>query len=1133
MQGHNDTDDTFFVASSSDSSSEVHHDDVDGGAKTMSSHRGAPLRPDYSPFRATPSMEDILYALPPPPTQRRPNIMPIPVDISDSSERGDAEPTAISGSPALQHFAGGSPVAMPAFRVAPSPRPLVDLRGMTSAEVREELEKTFVANEAANARFRRAEATLKDTPGSTVEHDRCRRLVNVCNWGAANGEESPLDVLLPSCLVPMEPSSAANATTSQRTLRKHQIEGIRFMWSLLVEGPVGLVPAVGCILAHTMGLGKTAQVVVFLHVFMAAFSQPAERRGAAAPLLGLASSPTPPKPRVLIVVPKSTQPGWMREFQLWASCFPPGHQLTPRAIEENTKGSQRLTLFYDWRRRGGILVIGYEALVRLMQLVEEDNLLKLTSSSENAQQRQPLNGSSSSSRDAHYAELRERRVDEGAMAYGGPADPFTELVVCDEAHRLKSVHLRIVRALRGLHPLRRLLLTGTPLQNHLQEYWAMMDFGVHKYFSQKRFREYFIQPIEASVTTAASQREVDAARKKTFTLISEVRHFVQRVDSTPLKAELPPLHEYIVVVPLSPLQTELYLRFIRLVQREGGQRFQFLPAVSYSGKIAAHPQLLYNLRETEQHPSSRTAAPANRGRGGGIGNSAEKLPPQRRPVAAAPSAVSIDPTASNGGSQKVIHEAEEGGDGDEAEEDDTSNEGEEEDPVSFASHYSLSKIYPTITYSDLFVPPAADYQPCIEDGTKLYVALKLIEAAVRQGEKVLFFSLSTQLLSFFETLIAEANKTWVKGGHLKQPLRYCRLDGSHTAAQRSAMLEDFDREEGPDLFLLSMKAGGVGITITAATRVILVDTSFNPADDQQAIGRAYRYGQTRPVYVYRLLCHSTLEYSIFIQKLAKEWLFKTVVEESSIKRDGLAGMRLRELFTLLDKAAKVLVRGPSITAVQHQSTTEVMEEDTLLQHAKDHLLYAQRYELFLEQDQTDQYGDEEEAFYQHYRRHRPFDTSEDDGPEQRAAEMERRRRQRTEESGQLQLQAKTLTSMVDEIIRSRSSTDPHLARLLSAMGLQVNRQTGTVHQTSSTPHSSVVGSPVSHVSASKPSAPPSIPANRPAVVLLLDSDDEGDGVVPQSNADQIAASLAQQPYAAFQPGSTRGNAVEVDSQESP
>lgn len=89
-------------------------------------------------------------------------------------------------------------------------------------------------------------------------------------------------------------------------------------------------------------------------------------------------------------------------------------------------------------------------------------------------------------------------------------------------------------------------------------------------------------------------------------------------------------------------------------------------------------------------------------------------------------------------------------------------------------------------------------------------------------------------------------------------IRHCRLDGSHTSAQRASTLSAFNKSTGPDLFLLSMKAGGLGITITSATRIILVDTSFNPADDQQAIGRAFRYGQLRPVFVYRLLCLHTL-----------------------------------------------------------------------------------------------------------------------------------------------------------------------------------------------------------------------------------------------------------------------------------
>jgi hypothetical protein len=534
----------------------------------------------------------------------------------------------------------------------------------------------------------------------------------------------------------------------------------------------------------------------------------------------------------------------------------------------------------------------------------------------------------------------------------------------------------------------------------------------------------------------------------------------------------------------------------------------------------------------------------------------------------------------------------------------------QEDEFARVTQQSFSSLCPTpLTYEELCIPPSPAYVPRLEEGVKLYAAMKLIAAAMAQNEKVLLFSLSTQLLTFFEFMVAKVNVEWCKKPSvpaaataaaadtasstplLHRPIRYCRLDGSHTAAQRAAMLDDFDRADGPDLFLLSMKAGGVGVTITAATRVILVDTSFNPADDQQAIGRAYRYGQTRPVFVYRMMCYPTLEYSIFVQKLAKEWLFKTVVEESSVKRDGLSGMHLKELFSLLTRAAKVLEKSPAATCAQVATTADVLRDDPLLGVVRDDLLYAQRYEMFLEQDSNDQYGAAEEEFYKDYCRNRLFDTADDDGDaeQQRAAALQQRRQQRMDEAVQLQAQSKTLTSMVDDLIRSRAGTDPHLARLLSAMGLRVDAASGEVHTTrrpASAPassFSSLTSAPSEHFAPSPvvllggevqpkaaqqslmryppmassggeapPSRSPHAHSSRQTAVLLLDSDGEieeeseanttADRERPQqqqqrdvrtvSTADRIGASLSRQPYARYRPGGSPSRAVEIDSDAS-
>ena len=89
-------------------------------------------------------------------------------------------------------------------------------------------------------------------------------------------------------------------------------------------------------------------------------------------------------------------------------------------------------------------------------------------------------------------------------------------------------------------------------------------------------------------------------------------------------------------------------------------------------------------------------------------------------------------------------------------------------------------------------------------------------------------------------------------------ISYQYLDGSTPAAERSRRVAAFQAGEG-DLFLISLKAGGFGLNLTAADFVVITDPWWNPAAEDQAMGRAHRIGQLRPVTVYRLVNKGTVE----------------------------------------------------------------------------------------------------------------------------------------------------------------------------------------------------------------------------------------------------------------------------------
>ena len=92
---------------------------------------------------------------------------------------------------------------------------------------------------------------------------------------------------------------------------------------------------------------------------------------------------------------------------------------------------------------------------------------------------------------------------------------------------------------------------------------------------------------------------------------------------------------------------------------------------------------------------------------------------------------------------------------------------------------------------------------------------------------------------------------------------YCRLDGSTELADRETYIEDFSRE-GSDkrIFIISTRAGGLGINLVSANHVVLYDSDYNPQVDLQAMDRAYRIGQKKKVYVYRLVTKDTVEEKI-------------------------------------------------------------------------------------------------------------------------------------------------------------------------------------------------------------------------------------------------------------------------------
>ncbi|KAH9706878.1 protein CHROMATIN REMODELING 20 [Citrus sinensis] len=206
-------------------------------------------------------------------------------------------------------------------------------------------------------------------------------------------------------------------------LKAHQVVGIRFMWENIIQsirkvksGDKGL----GCILAHTMGLGKTFQVIAFLYTAMRSVD------------LGLRTA--------LIVTPVNVLHNWKQEFMKWRPS-----ELKPLRVFmlEDVSRDRRAELLAKWRAKGGVFLIGYTAFRNLSfgKHVKDRNMAR---------------------------EICHALQD-------GP-----DILVCDEAHMIKNTRADTTQALKQVKCQRRIALTGSPLQNNLMEYYCRMDMNVVK-----------------------------------------------------------------------------------------------------------------------------------------------------------------------------------------------------------------------------------------------------------------------------------------------------------------------------------------------------------------------------------------------------------------------------------------------------------------------------------------------------------------------------------------------------------------------------------------------------------------------------------------------------------------------------
>uniref|UniRef100_A0A9J8AGK2 DNA excision repair protein ERCC-6-like n=1 Tax=Cyprinus carpio carpio TaxID=630221 RepID=A0A9J8AGK2_CYPCA len=489
----------------------------------------------------------------------------------------------------------------------------------------------------------------------------------------------------------------------------------------------------------------------------------------------------------LLVMPTSLISNWVREFNKWT----PGIR-----VEEfhGTKKTHRNRNLEQIQCRGGVIITTYQMLIN------------------------------------NYEQLASYHQREFEWDY----------VILDEAHKIKSSSTKTAKSARAIPARQRVLLTGTPVQNNLQEMWALFEFACHGSLlgTYKTFKTEYENPITRAREKDATPGEKALGLKISQNLIDIIKPYFLRRTKADVQhkkqkreegfedeedqenkcpnagegIEMPSLtrkNDLIVWTYLSSAQEGIYKQFILLDHIKELLMTNRTPLSELTAlkKLCDHPRLLSNRAVTQLGLEQGSA--------------------------------SIHP------------------------------DDETESAVSQIRNISDETL--------------------VAESGKLQFLVSLMECLREEGHRTLIFSQSRKMLDIIKRVLLNRN--------------FCLLclDGTVTQlAEREKRIKLFQTDKRYTIFLLTTQVGGVGITLTAANRVVIFDPSWNPATDAQAVDRAYRIGQTKNVIIYRLITCGTVEEKIYRRQVFKESLIRQTTGDKKNPFRYFSKQELQDLFKLKD-----------------------------------------------------------------------------------------------------------------------------------------------------------------------------------------------------------------------------------------
>lgn len=479
--------------------------------------------------------------------------------------------------------------------------------------------------------------------------------------------------------------------------------------------------------------------------------------------------------------------------------------------------------------------------------------------------------------------------------------PFLEkyvwqYMILDEGHRIKNRNCKLLRELKNIQTISRLLLTGTPIQNTLEELWSLLNFCSPAIFDDLEVFQSWFGFRNIGQDTQVEDIVQNEHKERVVTKLHDIlRPFLlRRMKKDVLASQLPPKREIVLYCGMSSLQREysahIHNRSLRetLVKMniEGAKDSALLNPTMQLRKAANHPFLF----------------------------------------------------------------------------------GEPKDE----SGTYLGEANPRLL---------------IMASGKLRVLDRLLTKLKQGGHKVLIFSQMTEMLSILEDYML--SKGW----------GYCRLDGSTHLEDRQASIDAFnsDPASNKDLFvyMLSTRAGGLGINLTAADTCILFDSDWNPHADSQAQDRCHRIGQTKPVVVYRMLAKGSVEIDMMEKQISKKKLERMTMHGGDYAKAGArAGggeLTLARLRQLLEDDVRNLSRmtsggtGPSEgvgTATTMAAVDDINDEELSL--------ILDRTRLFTTSEEVVSVDHDGEAIKENHRENRGEKTNSSKSPKGKGKSPEKK-----------------------------------------------------------------------------------------------------------------------------------------------